>query len=692
MRRLFPLLLLCALPAGHAAGQEGPAGPYPTVRGPGTAAPLAPSAAKRYDPFRSRAFGRSGAAAAKVHLGAKPVPPATPIPTGPNADALPALQALVDAAQKTTDADMTSAWTVTVPQAVQPYYLSGPLYLDGRNVTLAGAGAGSRLAAGYGGYGGPAVVLGVTRLQRLGINPASYRVPSVLGGGRLAISTKGTAVLTVTAHPLQLGGNPTQGSLVPDYWQSPAYVFEFIAGPSAGATWGATVPLFGLSPAAGGSWGFYSGTDMTSISLFVRRASQAPGQWDTFTIPTPGPWPHAVTAQWDSATATVTAWVDGVKQPVTKTSNGGPAWAPGERMTPGTGDIPFRFGGEAALPIPVDVHGFLVSVGKKYDPAKPTEARLDGTPMPIGINRYAERPVTGPVSCVACLPMGDTPATHVPVWCSSGSGVGFWIPVKLRPPSSKLALRDLTISTYVQQAVAVGASFGVDLTNITVPAQSLQGVGSIPVFCTYPVRMQNCTIGGLDCAYYGWEQLLTARDTVVSLTGKDGLRTSGGSFLWDGVLMTFSQPYTETFFRQYGNGYGGSFAAKNVLIDNESGTPGVAVIEVDQSPYVPNKVIVDNVNVSTLNAPAALVHLVGGRTDANGNLFPVGSATITNLQCFAGVGAGANVLLVDGGVTSGVGGVGSWNGTIDLNGCPGPVSGATANFTVIGTAAMVPAP
>lgn len=618
-----------------------------------------------------------------------PVAPA-PIPSGQSTDALPALQALVDAGQAVTDGDMTAGWTVRIPQAAQSSYTSGPLYIDGRNITLAGDGTGSRIAGGYGGYGGPAVVLGVSRLERLGLKPTDYRVPSVLGPGRLAISTRGTAVLSVTGHPLQLGGNVDAGSLIPDYWQSPAYTFEFVVGPSAGATWGSTVPLFGLSPATGGSWGVYSGQDMTSISLFVRRASQAPTTWDTFTIPTPGPWPHAVTAQWDSATATVTAWVDGKAVTVTSASNGGPAWVAGDLMARGTGDTPFLFGGVPPYLAGVDVHGFIVSIGKKYDPTKATETRLDG--LPITPSRYWDRPVAAtatvpaPATTVAFLPMDDVPATHVPIDTGGGGGVGFWIPYDAKGMpvgaiSGNLALKDLSVSARTQQAIACGQCYGLTMTDV-VATGGLQGFGSIPIGNAYPAVFTRCTFTGVDASFYGYRQIARLYNTVFPQVGTDAARVQGGDYVLRDSFSTFHSPATRTYVTQLGDAYGGLLEVDGFQIDNEDGSQLVAVVDVIQSPYCPNRVIVRRIVTSTMNATARYLRTTGCRTAASGNTFAVGLIEVSELICFSGFGGVAVEIL---------GGIGSYYGTADLRNLGGTVTGQSQDITVIQTPVTTPA-
>lgn len=606
--------------------------------------------------------------------------PAAPAdPADPNADSMAAIQALIDRAQEAARAGGNSSISARVPQAAHPYSVSGPIYLDGHNIELRGDGDGTQIRGGFG-YGGPPVVLGIPRLQKIGHDPAAYRLPSVLGGGRMGITTRGTALLSVTAHPLQLGGYPTPSSKYPDYWQSPAYTFEFVIGPGDGVTWKPGVPLFGLSAPAG-PWGVFSGPDMTSLQFLIRTATQHPLQYRTFSIPTPGPWPHAVTFQWDSATATAVAWVDGKAQAVTVASTDHSAWAPGETMAAMTCDQPFTFGGFPAWAQfgtlnPLEVHGFIASVGKKYDPAKPTETRSDGLPIPP--SRYWDRPAAGgPAATIAFLAMTDAAATHVEVDTATGAGVGFWL-VNGGGASANLKVRDLRLTGGIQQALAIGCCFGVDLIGVTASGSSLQGIGSIPYGNTYPVRMERCLVGGFDCAYYGWEQLLWARDTVVSLTGRDGLRTSGGSYSWDGAFFGESIPTAQTFFRQIANAYGGSFTAKNVLIDNEGGGPSVAIIEVEQSPYCPNAVVVDNISISTLRAPASFVHLIGHRTATSKEIYRVGKASLTNLHCYEG--STQPGLLVNGGVGEPAQGIGSWFGTCDLSSIHGTGSGAVADF------------
>jgi hypothetical protein len=119
---------------------------------------------------------------------------------------------------------------------------------------------------------------------------------------------------------------------------------------------------------------------------------------------------------------------------------------------------------------------------------------------------------------------------------------------------------------------------------------------------------------------------------------------------------------------------------RNVLVDDEGGGPSVATVEVTQSPNCPNYVTIDGLNVSNSTAP--LVRLIGMRTAASGEAYPVGFARLSGLQVFSG--ARGPVLEV-------AGNPGSWGGVVDLGGVGGTVTGDAAGFTVIQPPKVAPA-
>ncbi len=594
----------------------------------------------------------------------------------PNTDSAPAIQALIDRAQAVTT--LSGSLTVHVPQATKPYQVGSPVYLDGRNVELRGDGPGTIITGGANNYAGPPLVVGVSRLERCGVEPSRYRVPSILDPGRRALSTRGEAVLSITAHPLQFGG----GSPL-DYWTGPAYTWEFVIGPGRGVRWEPNAWLFGFTNGNGqvNPWHVLAGEDgVSSLRFFFRTADQADeAAYHTASFPTPGPWPHRITIQQDYLKATLHAWVDGAAQPVTLSSTDRSRWVPGARLARHDGMIPFLFGGNQPSPAPLDVHGFIVSSGLVFDPSKRTEVRADHKGP--SANRYWETSPDSAVKTIAWLPLNDAPATHVKVSSPGPDGVGFWIPKKGAPVSSNLGIRDITIDTKLQQSIAIGYCFGVTLVDIHAGGSGLQAIGSIPVGCTYPVTLERCYLAGYDCAYSGWQQIVHGHNTFVGMSGRDGLRCAGGVFDWDRTTFTFSTPTTDCFIRKTSDPYGGALTIRNMLVDNETGGPRVAIIEVDHSANCPNQVLIDEVGISTLNQ-GAFVRLIGRRTKAFGDTFTPAKVNVLNISCFAA--STRPAVQVDGTI-------GSWYGVADCSGNQvGGVTGHAENIKVIPPVTLVP--
>lgn len=663
------LLLLCALAQAPATGRTGTRTP-PGARERTPSRPTAAAPARtvpRGDPVRG-----SGA-------GAHP----TAIHAGPEVDSAPAVQAYIDAALAVTDKDKHAGRTVFLPESAAVYGFEAPVYIDGEGITVRGGGVGTRVA-GRNGYGGPVFVPGVRRLERMGMDPAEFRVASPAGG--LGLSTRKKVYLIASAHPAQLGGGVKTASLVPDYWTAPAYCWEFLLRlPTAPES---SAGLFGLVQGDGGGpcpWSWRGGHDPGDIMLWFRTPEQAANQYrrDHFRFPYDGRW-HRVTYQLDLEAGRADAWVDGVAARVTRTSTDGTPVKPGLRLARHDGTVPFTVGtggGGAAGLTATDLGGLNVTRGLKYKHGTPAEARLDGAA--VNDSRFTEVMHgwgKGP-DTVFCLALDDKPATHVRLRSQTGTGVGFWLTPTPRP-SGNLRFENLTMTTGIQAPLAVGHVFGLDLIDVDAGRNSLQGVGSIPIACTYMVTMDRCKFGGLDCAYFGFQQMVRATNTQIPQTGRDGVRCKGGDFQWRNSFFSFNLESTETYFRSVANGYGGLFTVEDAQIDNENGGPKVAAIDIEQSPYCPNRTVLDRVSVSTLASPT-FVRFTGFRTAAGQNTYPVGKIDARNLVVFSGYkGPGITI-----------NGRGSWYGTFDPNGLShAKVAGDTEDLKVLPLVVTTPAP
>jgi len=666
------LLLLCVLGQGPSPGRSVSPFPAPPSR---ERSPAAPSRSVTAAPARSVPRGPRD----DPGRGGYP----TAIPSGPDTDSAPAVQALIDAALAVTDKDKHAGRTIFLPETATGYGFESPVYLDGSNITVRGGGVGTRVV-GRNGYGGPVFVPGVGRLERMGMDPAEFRTPSPAGG--LGIRTRKKVQLLVAAHPAQLGGGVTTGNLVPDYWTAPAYCWEFLL--RLPTTPESSAGLFGLTQSEGGApcpWSWRGGHDPGDIMLWFRTPEQAGTQYrrDHFRFPYDGRW-HRVTYQLDLEAGRADAWVDGTAVAITRTSTDGTPVKPGMRLARHDGTVPFSVGtggGGAAGHTDTDLGGLNVSRGLKYKHGTPAEVRLDG--KAVNDSRYTEvlsGHGKGP-DTVFCLALDDRPATHVRLRSQTGTGVGFWLPHAPKP-SGNIRFENLTMITGIQAPLAVGHVFGLDLIDVDAGRASLQGIGSIPIGCTYMVHMDRCKVGGLDCAYFGYQQILRATNTQVPQSGRDGIRCKGGDFQWRNSFFSFNLESTETYFRSVSNGYGGLFTVEDAQIDNENGGPKVAAIDIEQAPYSPNRVVLDRVTVSSLASPT-FVRVTGYRTAGNQNTYPVGKIDAKNLAVYSGY-SGPGVTIV---------GRGSWYGTFDPNGLNnGKVSGDTQDLKVLPLVVPTPAP
>jgi hypothetical protein len=541
----------------------------------------------------------------------------------PGGDSSVALQATIDAAQAYTAADPGASATVLLPQ--NNFTVTRPIYIDGNRITVAGRGVGSRLGAiDY--YGGPLLAMGVRRLTPA--EAAFHRVPTShldasAGPGRKALATRGTHALLVGQSQIGLGGAPPGKSGAScDYWQGGKYTIEFLLAKPAGAKW---VHTFGILGAA--SFNMSNGDPLfwrKTETGFNVLATYADGTNVEILFSTPGlpqgaedkgPW--RVCLQIDNTAGTAYAWVNN-KAAVTKST---PPMKPGLLLREPTGGTPFTIGsvigaGPANMAQVTNLvcEGYMMSRGLKYLQGKPTQARVDGTRVDDA-GRYFV-PTVGEVQTAAYLPLNDPPKTHVAVQTNGTRNVGFWTSgLNFEKASEALALENLSLRSGEQAAVQVGMSWGLRFDRVTTHTGSLAGIASLGYGCTYPVTISRCTLSGNEAAYFGFHQLISARDNSFHFTGRQGLLLLGGNVSMEDTFFAFSAPYTQAYIRLLNaNGYGALYSFRRTLIDDELSHPRDALIHVQQAAACYTRLVVDGLDASA-NGPRGSVWLEGYGTD-----------------------------------------------------------------------------
>lgn len=570
-----------------------------------------------------------------------------------------ATQASVDAIQARTAHDSEAGGTVRFLARPGLYGFEAPIYLDGAGVEIAGDGAHSTRLGAQNYYAGPILAPGVTRLESQGIDPARFRLQTPVS--TQGLTTRGEVILMVTAHPAQLGAPLAAGGLIPDHWQADCYSYEFVIRLPK-LTTGASAGLFGPTRPGDGMpapWSFRYGRSSNRMALWTKNVGQAgqdrcEDEWD---YPDDGDW-HRVRLQKDDLAGGISVWVDGAAVAVSRMRTDGTTVKPGDKQAKHDGVTPFTVGYGGGGPpgyVPIDLGALNVSVGRKFVIGAKVETRTDGQPLTDGsffenANRAGSTHMTA-----FMIPFNDAPKTHVSIASQAGRGVGFLVS---RTPhfASNLRIRGLSLSTLVQAPILIGPLFDLDMRDVWSGRYSLQGVAALPIACSYTVTTDHCRFGGLDAAYVSFEQILHARETLIVQTGRDAWRLEGTDATIRECTYTFAVDGWETYVKTISQGYAGSLVLEGHMGDNENGGPAVALIDVEQSPYCPNFLLVNGFKCST-NAAPRFLRVTGFGTPTNKDIYSPGYMNIKGLNVFSGYG-GIGVELIGSG----------WSGHYDPNG------------------------
>lgn len=536
----------------------------------------------------------------------------------------PSLQAAADAAFAYTASDPLAGAVLDVPPG--RLGVAGPVYLDGQRLTVRGLGSGSRVECDPP-YGGPPFVVGVVRLPAA--EALRHRPPALALDGparlaedsvrtpRRALATKGSHSFACQPHAIQLGANRPGGN-VPDYWGGPAYTFEFLVVKPPGAAWGPAGDWTGL-------WGLKYASEPapvmflrneTGFELWLKTSDQSYGDGKYHTLrlatpadPVPAPWgvSYALCVQLDLDACVYRAWLGGRPCAVAVP----PALKPGMRLKAPDGARPWTFGakygwvpGGAKEVTDAELHGFRATRGTKYRPDAPTQARTDGAAVDDMSRYFRSEPNT-----VAYLPLDDAPATHAVVLDGlNRRGVGFWVPGD-QPwtTNARIGLRDLAVASPAQAAVVVGPVMGLDLIGVDASG-GLQGVGSLSYGCAYPINLRGCRLSGYSAAYYGYNQIVTARDAFFPQVGRHGVLMCGGSSYWQGLFMTWQTIDTESYCKYLASAYGQTHRLTDLIVDNEEAGASVAGVECERGySNLPTRYVLDGIDVAIVPTGTSLV-------------------------------------------------------------------------------------
>lgn len=510
-----------------------------------------------------------------------------------------------------------------------------------KGVTVRGAGYATQIVP-VGSYRGPLITVGMpagdtTAACRPRLTPADY--DGSVPGPRFAVATRGRQSLAITGHPLQHG--PMPAGQVPTHWQvGGAFTFDFYfsGDPTCGVidSHGEPAPFYAL-PLDGGL-----------ALLFTTDAGDGRHRIDV-----PGATGGRVSLQFDLDAGKVAAWVEG--KAVAATFNPQWPWGVGSRfpckLAAGGGVMPFCLGGApdggGGSIVAATWKGFRVVKGEVYQWGNPVQT-VAGTGLAANDwTRFFEQaaPVVPPGSLIACLPLSDPPGkSTVRVNGLDGDSVLHWLP-RVTGTNTDTARVKITGVNCLGSGVTllIGRHLGLTLVDSSF-AGGAQGVGSMPLAYSWPLRIDGCAFAGYDAAVCLKDQTVNVRATDLEI-GPSGqaLRLTGTGGVWENVLVYPPRAGAKVAVSFVGNDDGSNLTLRGVSVDNEEGTNySRAIVEAEQGFRMPSRISVDGLGVAAAAPGVPVFRLVGHGDDPR--YLSMSRVTVTNTTVFTA----ADVLSVTG--------------------------------------------
>ncbi|GAC1475201.1 MAG: hypothetical protein NVSMB9_27150 [Isosphaeraceae bacterium] len=536
-------------------------------------------------------------------------------------DSAPAIQRAIDAAAVAAGKD--SGAVVHLAGSARSYMIGSPLRIKGRGVTFRGDGIGSQIRP-LSGYAGPILCIGLPagdgeigadyRPSSLGILDSSANLPR---STRRGLATRGKASVLFHSHPLQLGGRTQKTSyFLPDYWEeTEALTVEFLLARPVNAVWKPGNVLMGMplreQPAP---WriSIGDGPGMLTFSFQSNEVdSVGKGAFyeHEFSIGTGrGPW--RITAQVGFKEGRFAVWVNGKKVPVKfrVPSDKKFLFRPGLALHAQDGATAFRIGCEDARVVTaLNLHGLRVTAAAVYRWDARAEVRLDKPSEPV---RDQDRYFTALPRTVAFLPLDDPPG---PPTIRSANAIGFdlgyWVPKEHRTDTYQVEVRDVQLWGATQPALVIGEHMGLKIQRVRA-TEGWQGIGRLPLALSYVLFMEDCTLSGLDCAFFSYRQVHHASNTWIHNGGRDTVRIVGGQATWMNTFIGTLKESAQTAFHLTGDDTGGRYRLTDTIVDNEGGGPRRAIIAFEQGNSPGQHLIVDGMDISS-SGDAAILELIG---------------------------------------------------------------------------------
>ena len=490
--------------------------------------------------------------------------------------------------------------TVFVPSAPANYLVTKSIWVDASNIEIVGEGISSSiLMSNY--YKQPVFIFGIQRVQSHVVNGvtisqtvnATYR-PDLFGkldasavsyaGTMWGYRSNGDSFVQFQAGPMSSGQGSAQSLGSADNWsETNKLTIDFCIEPPDGQQFVGTPNLFGIGTPQSDPAPFgIAMSDPNTVRVYFRTSDFNQGtlfgdylpRYRGFDFSIAGAdRPYKIAIQFDHVNAVCSAFVQigGVRtqvpliNQVNMTNSGMFPYTPNAGLTFILNDhYPFLLGsygivgGYGALTgIDLRVYGLRMSNTIRYQTNGPgtRQVRTDAPGTPVN-DFWA---YFGSDSNTICYLRGlDNPATAGRILSVSHGGAtsgGYTTgliqhSLGVQTFFANNAIRNIWVqgSGNHGQVISLGSLFEFTAENVKATG-GFHGIGSFNIQSSYTIYLRNCVLDGTDAPYYGFMQLISARDIAFASSGRVTIRTVGCGDDWYNIFIAGVSPNVECFYK-----------------------------------------------------------------------------------------------------------------------------------------------
>lgn len=517
---------------------------------------------------------------------------------------------------------------IRFPASTLPYVTTRPLRLEHPNIRVVGDREQQPQVANRG--KGPVFVLGLRTGELIkGQKPlrldASYR-PDVFGkldksvaeapGKRFGIRTKKDSSVTFQAVPFSHGGpEPEMGNGILDHWgKTKTLTVEAAVEASDGGGFPAGyvggICTIGFS-AFGGTLVFSleKGGGANQFDFKFRTAEdgwEGVNGFGIFSGKAQGV--QRLTVQLDLERRKVAAFINGIQVPTAQPYGNffkgkGPTtlarneYAPLQLgVTSNVCDLRPPLGGKDTE-MDLRLYGLAFSRSLRYEDRGPgtRQTRVDGKPIDDRY-RYQESPDDpNLISALALTDHPDDPTTGRFVTSVSRlvppyRHVGYFLQSAMFTELGGILNNTLSDLHLVGMpggpTVHIGGILNLKIERCRIEGGT-QAIGTLNLMANYTTDISDCDLSGTDCGVYGAWSIINGRNIRFLNAGRAPIRTWASNATFDGVMIGFANPQSESLIKVHGGLYGGMHSYRNIVSDFEGDTYRVAPFVIEQFSGLP---------------------------------------------------------------------------------------------------------